>query len=153
MSSQTYIWDISNPNTPDITLASVSPVTSISFNHKNTDHIAGGCENGLVCLWDTKQKEKGGFFLQTRAPTEGSHRGPVTDLVWLSSKSGSQFVTTSTDGLVLWWDTRKLVAPTEPCLDSIELCEKPSFPDDGKYIVIGGTAIEYLPEASVSYLL
>ena len=44
-----YVWDVNNPNTPDITLASPSPLTSIGFNHKNTDHIAGGCYNGLVC--------------------------------------------------------------------------------------------------------
>jgi len=40
---------VNNPNSPDITLASPSSITSIAFNHKNPDHIAGGCYNGLVC--------------------------------------------------------------------------------------------------------
>lgn len=56
---------------------------------------------------------------------------------------------------MLWWDTRKLVAPTNPSespTDSIELTEGPLGPD-GKDRVVGGTAIEYFPEAGVSYLL
>jgi len=144
MPTQSYIWDVNNPNTPDITLASPSPITSIAFNHKNTDHIAGGCYNGLICYWDARQRERGGLALQARAqaPIEKSHYDPVVDLVWLSSKTGSEFVTTSTDGKMLWWDTRKLDEPT----DWTELDEGPLGPD-GKVRVVGGTGIEYVPDA------
>ena len=37
---------------------------------------------------------------------EKSHNAPVTKLQWLSAKSGSELITTSTDGKVFWWDTR-----------------------------------------------
>ena len=37
---------------------------------------------------------------------ENSHSSPVTKLSWLSAKSGSELITTSTDGTVCWWDTR-----------------------------------------------
>lgn len=36
------------------------------------------------------------------------HRDPVFDFAWLQSKTGSEALTVSTDGQVLWWDIRKL---------------------------------------------
>ena len=33
--------------------------------------------------------------------------------MWVQSKSGTEFFSTSTDGQVLWWDYRKLAAPLE----------------------------------------
>jgi len=38
---------------------------------------------------------------------EYAHSDPVTDLVWKSDKSGTKFVTTSTDGKMLFWDFKK----------------------------------------------
>ena len=35
-------------------------------------------------------------------------RDPVFDFAWLQSKTGSEALTVSTDGQVLWWDIRKL---------------------------------------------
>jgi dynein intermediate chain 2, axonemal len=32
----------------------------------------------------------------------------VYDVAWLQSKTGSEAMTVSTDGSVLWWDIRKL---------------------------------------------
>lgn len=49
---------------------------------------------------------------------------------------------------MLWWDTRKLDSPTESPTDTIELDEGPLGPD-GKVRVVGGTAIEYVPDAGV----
>jgi len=147
MPTQSYIWDINDPNVPDCTLLSTSPVTSIAFNHKNVDQIAGGCYNGLVAYWDLKQK--GGSALSSKAaPIELSHYDPVTDLVWLSAKTGSEFVTTSTDGKIIWWDLRKLESPVE----SFQLSEGPIGPE-GKERYVGGTCIEYNPEVGTTKYL
>jgi dynein intermediate chain 2 len=40
-------------------------------------------------------------------------RDPIYDLAWLQSKTGSEAMTVSTDGLVLWWDIRKLSEAVE----------------------------------------
>jgi dynein intermediate chain 2 len=48
MKNNSYVWDLQNPNAPEITLTSPSPVTNLSYNHKLTDIIGGGCHNGLV---------------------------------------------------------------------------------------------------------
>lgn len=42
------------------------------------------------------------------SPVEQSHSDPITNFMWLMSKEGNECVTTSTDGKVLWWDTRKI---------------------------------------------
>ena len=35
------------------------------------------------------------------------------DFAWLQSKTGTECMSVSTDGSVLWWDIRKLGEPTE----------------------------------------
>jgi hypothetical protein len=57
--------------------------------------------------WDTR---KGPQPVDT-TPIE--HRDPAYKTIWLSSKTGTEFFSASSDGQVLWWDTRKLGEPTE----------------------------------------
>jgi len=51
-----------------------------------------------------------------------SRRDPVYDFSWLQSKTGTEAMTVSTDGQVLWWDTRRLGQP----LEDLTLREKAS---------------------------
>jgi dynein intermediate chain 2, axonemal len=44
---------------------------------------------------------------------EKSHRDPVYDVKWLQSKTGTECMSCSTDGQVLFWDIRKIGEPTE----------------------------------------
>lgn len=66
--------------------------------------------------------------------------------MWLSSKGGNEFVTTSSDGTVKWWDSRNLNAPT----DFLQIKENPN---DLKNLLIGGTCIEYVAEYGPKYLI
>ena len=63
----------------------------------------------LLAYWDTR---KGSQPVET-TPIEHSHRDPAYKAIWLQSKTGTECFSTSTDGQVLWWDTRKLGEPTE----------------------------------------
>ena len=49
-------------------------------------------------------------------------RDPVYDFSWLQSNTGTEAMTVSTDGQVLWWDTRRLGQP----LEDLTLREKAS---------------------------
>lgn len=81
------------------------------------------------------------------APVEKGHHDPVTDFVWVSSKTGTEFATVSTDGRICWWDMRK---PNEECADSLILTENITGGTDGKTErVVGGTCIEYMLDAGV----
>lgn len=91
----------------------------------------GGSYNGLVSFWDTR---KGTLPLDTSI-VEMSHRDPVSDISWVAGKTPFECVSTSTDGQVLWWDTRKLGEP----LEQLMLDDKSA--GDGR--VMGGVHLEY----------
>ncbi len=66
--------------------------------------------------------------------------------MWLSSKGGNEFLTTSTDGTIKWWDIRNFSQTT----DHISIRESQT---DNKNIVIGGTCLEYVAEYGPKYLI
>lgn len=110
------MWDLGNPNVPELVLNTPSAITNIAYNQKITDQIGGGCYNGLVTVWDVKRGSQPVFV----SPVEKSHQDPITHLLWLSSKTGTELVTSSTDGKVLWWDTRKF---TDGPVESLQITE------------------------------
>ncbi|KAF4084935.1 hypothetical protein AMELA_G00111730 [Ameiurus melas] len=109
MCYDSYIWDIENPNKPELTLKSVSPLVSLEYNPKDSHILVGGSYNGQIAYWDTR---KGSQPVEMSA-IEHSHRDPVYKVIWLQSKTGTDFFSASTDGQVLWWDVRKMSEPTE----------------------------------------
>lgn len=132
-----FIWDIENPNQPLQELGGVkSPLISVAYQPKNVEVLAGGCYNGLVAYYDTRTP---GSKPTSQTNFENSHYDPVYDLVWLQSKTQSECVTVSTDGQVLWWDTRNLSAPTDRC----ELTNG----DKEKPMMMGGCSLEWTQEA------
>ncbi len=77
----------------------------------------------------------GGRANETSA-IETSHHDPVYDVFWIQSKTGNLCVSCSTDGQMLWWDTRRLGEPTEKLLL-----------DDGSGQVLGASSLAYNMEA------
>ena len=55
MKTDAFMWDINFPNEPELCLNAPSPVTNLSFNHKLTDHVGGGCANGIISIWDSRK--------------------------------------------------------------------------------------------------
>ncbi|XP_034017289.1 dynein intermediate chain 2, axonemal [Thalassophryne amazonica] len=109
MSLDSYIWDIENPNRPDLTLKSRSLLVCLDYNPKDSHTLVAGCYNGQIAYWDTRK----GSQPVEMSSLEQSHRDPVYKVVWLQSKTGTDAFSVSTDGQVLWWDMRKLSDPTE----------------------------------------
>ena len=70
---------------------------------------------------------------------EKSHHDPVYDVFWISSKTGNQCASVSTDGQMMWWDTRRLGEPT----DTLELATD----SKGGGMTLGGSSMEYNTEA------
>lgn len=75
---------------------------------------------------------------------EESHSESISDFIWLKSKNGTEFVTCSTDGKVIWWDIKEnwtTIVPDKPLI----LIDKDTE-GEKEY---GGMKIEYNPEAGV----
>jgi len=70
---------------------------------------------------------------------EKSHHDPVYDVYWISSKTGNQCASVSTDGQMLWWDTRKLSQPSDQLLLNTDV--------KGGGMVLGGSSMDYNSEA------
>ncbi|MGH0154989.1 UNVERIFIED_CONTAM: hypothetical protein FKN15_033248 [Acipenser sinensis] len=109
MSFDSYIWDIENPDKPEMTLKPVSPLVCLEYNPKDSHVLIGGCYNGQIAYWDTRK----GIQPVEMSTIEHSHRDPVYKVIWLQSKTGTDYFSASTDGHVLWWDIRKMSEPTE----------------------------------------
>ncbi|XP_074647572.1 dynein intermediate chain 3, ciliary-like isoform X2 [Tubulanus polymorphus] len=108
-SMDSYIWDVENPNKPEMTLKPVSPLVCVEYNPKDSHVLLGGCYNGQLAYWDTRK----GSQPVEMSPIEHSHRDPLYKAIWIQSKTGTECFSASTDGQVLWWDIRKLGEPTE----------------------------------------
>uniref|UniRef100_A0A3P8NYB7 Dynein, axonemal, intermediate chain 2b n=1 Tax=Astatotilapia calliptera TaxID=8154 RepID=A0A3P8NYB7_ASTCA len=111
ISLDSYIWDIENPNRPEMMLKPTSPLVCLDYNPKDSHTLVGGSYNGQIAFWDTRKGNQPVEF----SSLEHSHRDPVYKIIWLQSKTGTDAFSASTDGQVLWWDVRKLAEPTE-CL-------------------------------------
>lgn len=145
MPKQSYIWNLRDPNKPEKTLEAPSPLCTMVFNHKISDIIAGGSYNGSISFFDQRKGHSSGVLKPVITTVlERSHHDPVYDIYWLSvGKSGSECVSTSTDGRLLWWDMKKIDERAGP-VDELVMEEKLS--GDSAPKVLGGTSLEYNSE-------
>jgi dynein intermediate chain 2 len=155
MSKDSYIWNLTDPNFPEKTLQGTSPLCCMAFNHKNSDIIVGGCYNGSLCYFDTRQGNSAGVVKPFRTTIlEKSHHDPVYDVAWLTvGKTGNECVSASTDGKLYWWDMKsEKPIPT----DQLELLTEIKHLEDGHPCkkVLGATALEYNSDAGpLKYLI
>uniref|UniRef100_A0A061RDX4 Dynein intermediate chain 2, axonemal n=1 Tax=Tetraselmis sp. GSL018 TaxID=582737 RepID=A0A061RDX4_9CHLO len=133
MCRDSYIWDLHNPNSPEFELRPLSQICVAHFNNKDSNVIGAGQYNGQLALFDIRKGNRPTVVTQI----ENSHRDPVFDMSWTQSKTGTEAMTCSTDGMVLWWDTRNLSEPMEP----LPLIEK------GGTSELGALSLEYNPAA------
>ena len=142
MPTNSYIWHLNNPNFPEKTLCPPSPLCTMVFNHKNSDIVVGGSYNGSLSFFDLRKGTSSGVIKPFETTLlEKSHHDPVYDIYWLTvGKAGTECVTTSTDGRMLWWDFKKL---SDGPIDELQITETFNIGDQQVTKVLGGTALEY----------
>ena len=118
MPKQSYIWNLNNPNVPEKTLDPTSPLCSMQFSQKINDILVGGSYNGSLAFFDQKRGDSSGKIKPVETTIlEKSHHDPVYDVFWCAGKTGTECVSVSTDGRILWWDMKMLGnGPTEELL-------------------------------------
>ena len=152
MPKESYIWNLVNPNVPETTLDPTSPLCTMSFSTKNTDLLVGGSYNGSLAFFDKRTGTSDGTLKPVQTTIlEQSHHDPVYDVFWLASgKSGTETVSTSTDGRILWWDQKMLdKGPTE----SLNLEQEFTIDGQTKTKILGGTSMEYTADISFKFLV
>ena len=118
----------------------------MAFSQKITDILVAGSYNGSLAFFDQKRGGSDGNLKPVETTIlEKSHNDPVYDVFWCAGKTGTECVSVSTDGRILWWDMKMLGnGPTE------ELLLEETFDIDGEKVpkVLGATCLEYNGEYS-----
>lgn len=104
VSYNSYVYETENPNRPLYKLSPSSPSVCIEYHQKDPNLLVSGQRNGQCCQWDTREGSKPVTF----TPREVCHRESVNSVLWINSKTGTEFFSGSADGQLVWWDTRKL---------------------------------------------
>ncbi|CAH1393429.1 unnamed protein product [Nezara viridula] len=90
-----YIWHVENPNRPELVIDAGVPIVCLEYNPRDVNTLVGGLYNGQVAYWDVR---RGGQPLKFSDHYE-SFRDPVTCVLWVNSKSGTEFFSASTDDI------------------------------------------------------
>ncbi|XP_015587491.1 dynein intermediate chain 3, ciliary isoform X2 [Cephus cinctus] len=138
-----YIWDVENPNNPFMILKPFCPVLTMEYNSKDSNALVSGLMTGQVASWDIRR----GCEPVEVSLVENSHRDPCDKVLWINSKSGTEFFSTSKDGQVKWWDTRKMQAPTDTL--AMDLC-KPEEQDVDR--ATGISALQFEPSMGTRFM-
>ncbi|EEB18967.1 dynein intermediate chain 3, ciliary, putative [Pediculus humanus corporis] len=141
---KSYIWDVENSNTPLLHFEAKMPIVSLEFNPKDAHSLAGGMYSGQVAGFDSRK----GPEPVVLSCKESSHRDPAHSVLWISTKSGMEFFSTSSDGTVKWWDCRKLDNPVDFIILDTSKGEKPSFTR-----AMAASCLEYEPNIPARYMV
>lgn len=121
------------------------PIVCLEYHVKDTNCLVAGMINGQVSIWDARS----GYDFIHCSVIEESHLEPVRSAIWIHSKTGSEFFTSSSDGQVKWWDIRKLSAPTETLiLDLVRFGE-----DQQLSRAQGASCLEYEPTIPTRFMV
>ncbi|KAF9802987.1 hypothetical protein SFRURICE_012232 [Spodoptera frugiperda] len=93
-----YIWDIENANAPELVIKPPQPLLDLIYNPRDPHLIIGGMMNGQVGWWDTR---KGGDPAGV-CPPHVAHRDIARNVLFINSKIGAEFFSSSPDGVVKW---------------------------------------------------
>lgn len=104
VSYNSYVWETENPNRPYFKISPTSPSVCIEYHQKDPHLLVSGQRNGQCCQWDTRESSKPVAI----TPREVCHRESVNSVLWINSKTGTEFFSGGADGQVVWWDTRRL---------------------------------------------
>uniref|UniRef100_A0A7R9GTU4 Dynein intermediate chain 3, ciliary n=3 Tax=Timema TaxID=61471 RepID=A0A7R9GTU4_TIMPO len=139
-----YIWEVENPNKPQLVLKPLVPLVCLEYNPKDPNCLVSGMYSGQVAFWDVRR----GSQPVEMSALEPSHRDPVHNVIWINSKSGTEFFSASTDGQVKWWDTRKMFEPSETLiLDMVKIGEEQSLSR-----AMGASSLEYEPTIPTRFM-
>ncbi|XP_049873987.1 dynein intermediate chain 3, ciliary [Pectinophora gossypiella] len=141
-----YIWDIENANAPELIVKPPHPLLDFQYNPRDQHTLVGGMMNGQVGWWDMR---KGGEPAGI-CPPHVAHRDLVRNVLFINSKTGAEFFSSSPDGVVKWWDTRNMNEPTDSMI--IDLVK---LPTDTQSIdnALGISALEYEPTIPTRFMV
>ncbi|KAF9824649.1 hypothetical protein SFRURICE_004106 [Spodoptera frugiperda] len=101
------------------------PCWQLACSPSNPELLVCGLEKGIVNVFDVRVGEAA----VSSSSVYNSHREGVTSLLFIHSRTQSEFFTGSSDGQCLWWDLRNLSHPLDQLPMSVRYraSEKPGL--------------------------
>lgn len=124
-SNDCYLWDVHRQTKPVYKLRPEYPCWQLACSPSHPELLICGLEKGTVNVFDVRV-DKNAVLTSS---VYNSHREPITSILYIHSRTHSEFFTGSSDGQCLWWDLRDLSHPLDQLPMSIRLSptEAPSL--------------------------
>lgn len=78
-------------------LKPLCPLLTLEYHPKDINILVGGLMTGGVACWDIRRGSK----TVDISSVEFSHRDPCDNVLWINSKTGTEFFSSSKDGQVI----------------------------------------------------
>lgn len=96
------VWSYALPHRPEFRFTAPSPVLVVYFHPFDSHLVLGGCDNGLVLLWDMRAPKPEPVLAS--ALSGDGHKYPIRSMCVVGSAVNYELVTASCDGMVCHWD-------------------------------------------------
>lgn len=112
-------WSLKNPQYPEWTFSTASPITALDFSAIHPNLLAVGFYDGSVAIYDVRSPDADPKpvleSIWSSNHNSGKHSDPVWGLHWGDSNSerGETLVSISTDGRVTQWSIKKGLEHTD----------------------------------------
>ena len=73
-----------------------SPMVALEYNPKDSNILISGLMTGQIAVWDIRRASEPSEI----SLIENSHRDPCSKVLWINSKTGTEFFSASKDGQV-----------------------------------------------------
>lgn len=98
-------WTLKSPKFPERIIKTPTGIMSCQFSKQNPNIIAVGCYDGVVAIYDVRQKEN--KPIADSSEVEGKHIDIVWETQWVSMEKGESLVSIGADGRVVEWSIKK----------------------------------------------
>lgn len=115
-----YLWDVHRQTKPVYILRPNYPCWQLACSPTSPELLICGLEKGIANVFDVRV----GVKPVSSSSVYNSHREGITSILYIHSRTNTEFFTGSSDGQCLWWDLRDLSQPIDHLPISIRL--KPS---------------------------
>lgn len=77
-------------------LTTFCPMVTLEYNPKDSNILISGLMTGQIAVWDVRRASEPVEI----SLIENSHRDPCNKVLWINSKTGTEFFSASKDGQV-----------------------------------------------------
>lgn len=116
-STACYLWNITRQTKPENEIVPNAPCGQLACSPCDPALLIAGLDNGTVNVFDIRT----GTQPISCSSVFNSHLEPISALLYVHSRTNTEFFSGSLDGCCYWWDLRNLSKPLDQLIMSVNL--------------------------------